>query len=206
MKSLVRLLIGCAALAVSVGAFAQDRGYWDHERLMREYRAAFYDRLQVDLDRAERAHYLSGEDYRRFDRAHREVAEFSAKWSRGVFDGRDLDGAIASVQRVVDIRVLHREDRDALLDDLGRMRALPSAYRKPPLLRKSFLSIGFQRLASGMIADRRMADLFYGVDHQLRLLDLYPVAALLGDDMLAVRGKRRDCAVFGQSVGRRVGR
>jgi hypothetical protein len=123
---------------MSAGAFAQDygrpersnfqdrdhdRGFWDRERLMREYRGAFYDRLQSDLDRAEHARYLREDDFRRFDRARHEVGEFSAKWSRGVFDPREMDSAIASVQSVVDIRGLHRDDRDALRDDVGRMRA-----------------------------------------------------------------------------------
>lgn len=122
-RILAGLLLGCGLLTLCASAFAQDRGYWDRERLAREYRNAFYDRLQVDLDRAEHARYLSGEDYRRFDRAHREVGEFQAKWSRGVFDPREMDSAIASVQRVVDIPGLHRDDREALREDLARMRA-----------------------------------------------------------------------------------
>ena len=38
-------------------------GYWDRDRLAREYRTAFYDRLQADLDRAEHTRYLRGDDY-----------------------------------------------------------------------------------------------------------------------------------------------
>lgn len=128
------ILIGCGVLALSAGAFAQDYGrpgassfqgggYWDHDRMMREYRTAFYDRLQVDLDRAEHARYLTGGDYKRFDKARHEVGEFAAKWSRGIFDPREMDNAIASVQRVADIPSLHRDDRNALLDDLARMRS-----------------------------------------------------------------------------------
>lgn len=141
MKAVVKgLLIGFSALALSAGAFAQsyshpgygssfqdrdrdhDRGFWDRDRMGREYRGAFYDRLQQDLARAERSRYLRGDDLRRFDRAHREVGEFQAKWSRGVFDPREMDEAIGAVQRVVDIRGLHHDDREALRDDLGRMR------------------------------------------------------------------------------------
>jgi len=130
------LLIGCGALALSAGAFAQDysrpersnfqdrgRGGWNNERMMREYRTAFYDRLQKDLDRAEHARYLRGDDIQRFDRAHKEVGEFSAKWSRGLFDAREMDQAIASVQNVVEIRNLRRDDREALRQDLARMRS-----------------------------------------------------------------------------------
>lgn len=135
MKRVVTgLLIGCGVLAMSAGAFAQnygrpamsfqdhDRGYWDRDRLAREYRNAFYNRLQEDLNRAEHNRYLRGDDLRRFDRAHREVGEFSAKWSRGVFDPHEMDMAIESVQRVADIPALHREDREALREDLRRMR------------------------------------------------------------------------------------
>ena len=140
-RILTGLLIGSGALMLSVSAFAQDYGrpfertyfqdrdhdrdggYWNRERLMREYRGAFYDRLQSDLARAERTRYLQGDDFRRFDRAHREVGEFQAKWSRGVFDPHEMDSAIASVQRVVDIPGLRRDDREALREDLGRMRA-----------------------------------------------------------------------------------
>jgi hypothetical protein len=74
------------------------------------------------LARAESARYLRGDDFRKFDRAHHEVGEFQAKWSRGIFDPRDMDSAIASVQRVIDIPVLRRDDREALRYDLGRMR------------------------------------------------------------------------------------
>jgi hypothetical protein len=142
MKRVVKgLVIGFGVLALSAGAFAQDYGrpersnfqdrdrdrdrdrYWDRERLAREYHGVFYDRLRGDLDRAERARYLREDDFRRFDRARRELREFEGKWARGYFDPRDMDGAIASVARIVEIPALRREDRDNLRDDLGRMRA-----------------------------------------------------------------------------------
>ena len=97
------LLIGCGAVvlsstAITPRAFAQSygRSYFqdrdrgrdydrdrdvDHGRMGREYRGAFYDRLQDDLARAEKAHYLRGEDLRRFSDAHHEVGRFQAKWS-----------------------------------------------------------------------------------------------------------------------------
>ena len=141
MRRVVKgFLISCGALLMTAGAFAQDygrpqrsdfqdhdrdrdRGFWDRDRLAREYRGAFYDRLQIDLDRAEHARYLRGDDIRKFDRAHREVGEFQAKWARGIFDPHEMDEAIASVQRVADIPGLHRDDRDNLRDDLARMRS-----------------------------------------------------------------------------------
>jgi hypothetical protein len=137
-RLLTGMITACGALALSSGAFAQtqnygrlgmayfqdrdDHGVWDQERLAREYRGAFYDRLQADLDRAERAGYLRGNEFDRIRKAHREVGEFQSKWSRGVFDPHEMDAAIASVQRVEDISVLRSEDRDALRDDLFAMR------------------------------------------------------------------------------------
>jgi hypothetical protein len=100
----------------------RDRGQWDRERMAREYRGAFYDRLQADLTRAESARYLRGDEFGRIQRAHREVSEFQSKWSRGVFDAHEMDSAIASVQRVLDIPSLHQDDREALRDDLFAMR------------------------------------------------------------------------------------
>jgi hypothetical protein len=132
------LIFTCGALLMSGGASAQDygrddRGFyqdrdhdrdgtWDRERMAREYRGAFYDRLQADLSRAENARYLRGDEFARFSRAHREVAQFQEKWSRGVFDPHEMDDAIGAVQRVVDIPSLHREDHEALRDDLYAMR------------------------------------------------------------------------------------
>src|SRR6476659_743926 len=130
MKRIVKtVLIGCGAIALSGSVFAQDygrprersnfqdrdrdRGPWNHERLGREYRTSFYDRLESDLNRAEQNRYLRGNDIQTFDRARKEVREFSAKWSRGVFDSREMDQAIRAVQRVVGIRSLHRDDREA---------------------------------------------------------------------------------------------
>jgi hypothetical protein len=137
MKRVVAgILFGCGMLLSTAGAFAQDygrpgvshfqdrdRGYWNRDRLAREYRGAFYDRLQADLARAERGRYLRGDDLARFDRARREVGEFQAKWSRGVFDGREMDEAIGAVQRVVEINAMRRDDREALREDLRRMRS-----------------------------------------------------------------------------------
>lgn len=136
-RLLTGIITACGALAMSAGAFAQVQNYsragiaylqdrddqaWDQQRLSREYRGAFYDRLQADLDRAEHAGYLRGEEFGRIQKAHREVAEFQSKWSRGVFSPHDMDAAIASVQRVFDIHALRPEDHDALRDDLFAMR------------------------------------------------------------------------------------
>jgi hypothetical protein len=149
MKKIVTgMIIACGSMLLSAGAFAQDygrsgnsyrnslmqdrdrdrddrdrdNGYWDRERMAREYRGAFYDRLQSDLARAESGRYLRGDDLSRFDRAHHEVAMFQSKWSRGVFDAHEMDDAIGAVQRVVDIPTLRPADHEALREDLFSMR------------------------------------------------------------------------------------
>src|SRR5262252_1685800 len=134
MKRVVTgIFFGAGLFLFGASAFGQDHGrpgmsfqdrdrYWGHDRMAREWRGAFYDHLQADLSRAQRSRYLRGDDLGRFDRAHREVGQFSAKWERGVFDPREMDQAIASVQRVVDIPSLRRDDRDLLREDLRRMR------------------------------------------------------------------------------------
>jgi len=124
MKRVMKgLLIAVGLLTMGSSVFAQDHDRdWDQERMRREYRNAFYDRLQQDLSRAEHRGYLRGDDFRRFDVAHREVGEFQAKWDRGIFDAREMDRAIGSVQRVAEISSLRPEDRDFLREDLRRMR------------------------------------------------------------------------------------
>ena len=137
-RFLTGIITACGAVALSTAAFAQTPNYgragiayfqdrgdeapWDQQRMVREYRGAFYDRLQTDLDRAESAGYLKGGEFDRIKKAHREVAEFQAKWSRGIFNPHEMDAAIASVQRVEDIGALRPEDHDALRDDLFAMR------------------------------------------------------------------------------------
>jgi hypothetical protein len=123
------LIALCGALILGFGAYAQDRdrdrdegGFWDPARMVREYRGAFYDRLQTDLSRAEGSGYVKGDDFDRFSKAHKEVAQFQAKWSRGVFDRSDMDSAIEAVQKVSDLKSLRSEDREALREDLFAMR------------------------------------------------------------------------------------
>lgn len=95
----------------------------DDRRSYGDYRSSFYDRLESDLSRAAHNGYLRGGDWDRFRKAQKEINEFQDKWSRGRYDKHELDDAIAATQRVVDIRTLNARDRDAIQDDLARMRA-----------------------------------------------------------------------------------
>jgi hypothetical protein len=108
------------ALSGSVPARAQDWNRGDRE--YRQNNRSPVDRLMYDLNRAESNARLDWGDRRRFDKARQEIAQFERKWSAGRFDRRELDQAIASVQRVVDSRSLNYRDRAALNEDLNRLR------------------------------------------------------------------------------------
>ena len=80
------------------------------------------ERVIADLNRAESNSRFDRGDWKRFDNARREIAQFQRNWSAGRYDRRELDQAIASVQRIMDLRSLHYRDRAALSGDLERMR------------------------------------------------------------------------------------
>ncbi len=87
-----------------------------------DYRQAFYDRLEFDLERAANNGYLRGSDLRRFQQARHEIDEFQEKWARGKYDRHALDDAIGATQRVADLPGLDGRDRAALQQDLSIMR------------------------------------------------------------------------------------
>ena len=85
------------------------------------------ERVRADLDRAARdMGYLSGGDFRRFDRARQEIREFQEKWNRGRFDRHELDDVIGSLQGVVRSNRIRPRDRDILMNDLERLREIRS--------------------------------------------------------------------------------
>lgn len=127
---LAKALIGSSLLVAGiypVGAqYYPDRngrGYRDtYNGGYRDYRDAFYNRLQSDLARAANHGYLRGKDLRRFRQASEEIQEFQNKWARGRYDRHELDDAIAATQRVANLPGLDYRDRAALNEDLARMR------------------------------------------------------------------------------------
>jgi len=87
----------------------------NYSRAYGDYRQAFYDRLQSDLDRAANNGYLRGGDLRRFQQARHEIDEFQEKWGHGTCDRHALDDAIAATQRAANLPGLDRPDRLCLL-------------------------------------------------------------------------------------------
>jgi len=116
-------LLLLTGISTAQAQYGPDRGDRYRNEDYRDYRGGFYDRLQSDLDRAANNGYLRGGDLRRFQQARQEIFEFQQKWSRGRYDRHELDEAIASTQRVANLRGLDPRDRGALNEDLARMRA-----------------------------------------------------------------------------------
>lgn len=136
---LVKAMIGSALLAAASAANAQvyGGGYYDHGRFYgevgrdrddryrdgRDFRGDdLVGRVRSDLDRAESHSYWNGGDRRRFDKVREELGEFQGKLASGRYDRHELDEAIGALQKVVNNNRLEYRDRDALQDDLYRLR------------------------------------------------------------------------------------
>ncbi|HYL77940.1 MAG TPA: hypothetical protein VEU96_27250 [Bryobacteraceae bacterium] len=129
MRSLLHKSLAAATfllLACSANAQYRDR-YRDDP--YRTYGRGPLDRVRADLNRAaSNMNYLSEAEMRRFNRVQARIAEFQAHWERGVFDRSDLDDIIVSLRGVVDRNRLRPRDRDTLMNDIGRLRALREGY------------------------------------------------------------------------------
>lgn len=85
-------------------------------------------RVHADLNRAYGSWRFSRGDQDRLNSAEHQLRDFAVKWNRGRFDKGELDEAIGSIQHVVDNNRMPRGNRDALIDDLGRLRGMRQAY------------------------------------------------------------------------------
>ncbi len=143
-------LLGSSLLLLSLSASAQfypdrgypdrgysdrgysDRGYSDRGYSDRDYRdgygrgggreTALFARTVSDLDRAASSGYYRGGDQRRIDNARKDLWDFQSRLRQGRFDRGELDEAIGSVQKVIHMRSLDYRDRDALENDVERLR------------------------------------------------------------------------------------
>jgi len=85
-------------------------------------RAMFFQRIEDHLDRVAATAFPSGRDQSRLARTKLELNQLQQKLSRGVYDERELDDAIAALQGVVQSNRLGARDRDILAGDLTQMR------------------------------------------------------------------------------------
>jgi hypothetical protein len=86
------------------------------------------DRVHADLNHAYGEWHFSDADRDRLNHSEKELRDFATKWEAGKFDKGQLDGAIDSVQHVLDNNRMPVGDRDALSDDLSQLRKMREAH------------------------------------------------------------------------------
>lgn len=117
--------LSIALIALGLAGFASAQPeYGERHRPARDLVA----RVQSDLQRAAQSPTVRGKDRERYDNALRHLSQFDRDLTRGKFDKGKLDTAIDNVKRVVQNNTLVVEDRDALREDLARLRGLRAAY------------------------------------------------------------------------------
>jgi hypothetical protein len=95
-------------------------------------RAVSFQHIREDLDRATSGSSPYRGDPQRLARTKFQLDELQTKMSQGVYDERQLNEVMGSLQRVVDSNRLAPRDRDILADDLKQLdefRARHEGYR-----------------------------------------------------------------------------
>lgn len=90
--------------------------------------SALIDRVHEDLNHAYGVWHFSDSDRDRLNNAEKQLREFAEKWSKAKFDKGELDSAIGAIQHVLDNNRMPQEQRDALSDDIARLRRMREAY------------------------------------------------------------------------------
>ncbi|HTR37665.1 MAG TPA: hypothetical protein VMH80_17280 [Bryobacteraceae bacterium] len=89
---------------------------------------ALTDQVQSDLNQAYRTWHFSNGDRGRLNHAEKELREFARTWQNYHFNKGELDDAISSIQHVLDNNRLNPGSRDALSEDVSRLRNMREAY------------------------------------------------------------------------------
>jgi hypothetical protein len=89
---------------------------------------ALVDQVHSDLNHAYSAWHLSNDERDRLNHAEKQLRDFAHKWEDHKFDKGQLDDAISSIQHVLDNNRLEGRDRDAIDDDVTRLRNMREAY------------------------------------------------------------------------------
>jgi len=89
---------------------------------------ALVDQVHNDLNRAYSVWHLKNGDRDRLNDAEKKLREFAQKWDNHHFDKGELDDSIGSIQHVLDNNRLEGHDRDAISDDVNRLRNMREAY------------------------------------------------------------------------------
>jgi hypothetical protein len=91
---------------------------------------ALVDRVHQDLDHAYGVFHFSSGDRDRLNHAEKDLREFSQKWEHGKFDKGQLNGAIDSIQHVLDNNKMPADQRDAISADVTQLRRMREAYER----------------------------------------------------------------------------
>lgn len=92
--------------------------------------SALVDRVHTDLNHAYGVWHFSDGDRDRLNHAEKELREFAEKWDHGKFDKGQLNGAIDSIQHVLDGNKMPAADRDAISDDISQLRRMREAHER----------------------------------------------------------------------------
>jgi hypothetical protein len=108
------------------GGDRNDDGYaQERERFFRGegWRRNLFQRVREDVEHVERSAIPFTGDRQRLNRTISELNELQGKLSQGRYDERQLDDVVNALRTVVDEnKLMSRGDRDALSDDLNRLR------------------------------------------------------------------------------------
>jgi hypothetical protein len=117
----------------SIGLYAQ---FGEEPKYDAASVTALVDRVHTDLDQSYKRFHFSNSDRDRLNNAEKQLREFAKKWEDGKFDKGQLDGAISSIQHVLDENKLGAEDREALSGDISQLRKMREAHDRHEIERK----------------------------------------------------------------------
>ena len=125
-KTFIGLML--ASTFVAFGTMAQAQWGAPNGPYRPDAVSAIVERVHVDLNHGYNVWNLSNGDRDRLTHAERQLRDFSARWRQGRFDKGNLDGAISSVQHVLDVNHLNGRERDELWRDVEQLRQMRAAY------------------------------------------------------------------------------
>lgn len=119
------ILVSASVLSMGSLAFAQFENPPEYSPHAVD---ALVDQVHSDLNHAYGVWHLKNGDRDRLNNAEKQLREFAQKWDNHHFDKGDLDDAIGAIQHVLNDNRLEGRDRDAISDDVNRLRNMREAY------------------------------------------------------------------------------
>ena len=90
--------------------------------------SALVEKVHTDLNRGYNQWNLAKDDQKRLNKAEERLREFARDWQRANFNRGALDASISDIQRVLDKNHLYGRERDALWNDIERLRQMRQEY------------------------------------------------------------------------------